>query len=156
MKDLPALLHALDPDADLAQRHVWLIKLFEWIRDDQTSTEAAVARVQAFIDAVQLQPELQGRLQAWWQTLLQTVDITTLLADFGFAPRTAFVSELAERVRRKLLPSTPETEDAFARPSGRAGAAMHAVSFCLSKRARAGRRVLGPIPRRPFPTCVST
>lgn len=64
MKDLPALLHALDPDADLAQRHVWLIKLLEWIRGDQTSTEAAVARVQAFIDAVQLQPELQGRLQA--------------------------------------------------------------------------------------------
>lgn len=112
MKDLPALLRALDPDAGLAQRHVWLIKLFEWIRGDQTSTEAAVARVQAFIDAVQLQPELQGRLQAWWQTLLQTVDITTLLADFGFAPRTAFVSELAERVRRKLLPSTPETVDA--------------------------------------------
>jgi hypothetical protein len=27
---------------------------------------------------------------------MQTVDVTTLLADFGFAPRTAFVSELAD------------------------------------------------------------
>ena len=112
MKDLSNLLKALDPEADVANRHVWLIKLFEWIRGDKTSTQAAVARVQAFIEAVQKQPEVQTRLQAWWETLLQTVDITPLLADFGFAPRTAFASELAERLRRKLLPGTPETTDA--------------------------------------------
>ncbi|MFZ3139857.1 site-specific recombinase [Polaromonas sp.] len=112
MKDLTRLLMALDPGADLADRHVWLIKLFEWIRGDKTSTQAAVARVHAFIEAVQKQPELQARLQAWWEILMQTVDITPLLADFGFAPRTAFVSELAERLRRKLLPGTPETRDA--------------------------------------------
>ena len=112
MKDLPQLLRALDPGAELADRHVWLIKLFEWIRGDKTSTQAAVARVQVFIEAVQNQPELQARLQAWWETLIQTVDITPLLADFGFAPRTAFLSELAERLRRKLLPGTPETQDA--------------------------------------------
>lgn len=112
MKDLPTLLKALDPEASLAQRHVWLIHLFEWIRGDQTSAQAAVARVQAFIDAVLQQPELQPRLQAWWEKLIQTVDITPLLADFGFAPRTAFISELAERLRRKLLPGTPETQDA--------------------------------------------
>ena len=43
--------------------------------------------------------------------LLQTVDVTTLLADFGFAPRTAFISELTDRLRRKILPGTPETID---------------------------------------------
>ncbi|MBC7445650.1 MAG: site-specific recombinase [Polaromonas sp.] len=112
MKDLALLLSSLDPQASLADRHVWLVKLFEWIRGDKTSVQAALARLQAFIDAVQKQPELQARLQAWWKTLLQTVDITALLADFGFAPRTAFVSELAERLRRKLLPGTPETLDA--------------------------------------------
>jgi len=112
MKDLAQLLGALDPGAGLADRHVWLIRLFEWIRGDRTSAQAAVARVQAFIDAVQRQPELRARLQAWWATLTRTVDITPLLADFGFAPRTAFVSELAERLRRKLLPGTPETLDA--------------------------------------------
>ena len=110
--ELPALLQALDPSAGLADRHVWLIQFFAWIRGDRTSTQAAVARVQAFIDAVQRQPEVQARLQAWWETLIQTVDITTLLADFGFAPRTAFLSELADRLRRKLLPGTPETTDA--------------------------------------------
>ncbi|WP_198026821.1 site-specific recombinase [Polaromonas glacialis] len=112
MKDLARLLGTLDPGAGLADRHVWLIRLFEWIRGDRTSVQAAVARVQAFIDAVQRQPELRARLQAWWATLTRTVDITPLLADFGFAPRTAFVSELAERLRRKLLPGTPETLDA--------------------------------------------
>jgi hypothetical protein len=60
-----------------------------------------------------LQPELQLRAAGLVaETLVQSVDITTLLADFGFAPRTAFVSELAERLRRKLLPGTPETIDA--------------------------------------------
>ena len=112
MKDLRALLNSLDPDASLAARHVWLIKLFEWIRGDESSVPACVSRLQSFIAAVESQPEVQTRLKAWWQTLIQTVDITTLLADFGFAPRTAFMSELAERLRRKLLPGTPETIDA--------------------------------------------
>ena len=112
MDNLPALLAALNPDASLAGRHIWLIKLFEWIRGDESSAPAAVSRVQGFLDAVERQPLVQKRLQAWWQTLLQTVDITPLLADFGFAPRTAFVSELAERLRRKILPATPETIDA--------------------------------------------
>jgi site-specific recombinase len=112
MDNLPALLAALNPDASLADRHIWLIKLFEWIRGDESSVPAAVSRVQGFLDAVARQPPVQKRLQAWWQTLVQTVDITPLLADFGFAPRTAFVSELAERLRRKILPATPETVDA--------------------------------------------
>ena len=112
MNNLPALLDELRPDAPLADRHIWLINLFEWIRGDESSAPAAVSRVQGFLDAVARQPAVQARLQAWWQTLLQTIDITTLLADIGFAPRTAFVSELAERLRRKILPATPETLDA--------------------------------------------
>ena len=112
MNNLPALLSALDPHASLASRHVWLIKLFEWIRGDERSPQAAVSRVQGFMEAVERQPQVQARLQAWWHTLSQSLDITTLLADFGFAPRTAFVSELAERLRRKILPATPETIDA--------------------------------------------
>ncbi len=111
MQDLRTLLNALDPEADLARRHVWLIQLFEWVRGDDRSVHACAARLQSFIDAVHAEPELEGRLKAWWQKLVQTVEVTTLLADFGFAPRTAFFSELAERLRRKLLPGTPETID---------------------------------------------
>ena len=112
MKDLRTLLAQLDPQASLAARHVWLIALFEWLRGDESSLDASLSRLQTFIDAVHAQPELEQRLKAWWQVLLQTVDVTTLLADFGFAPRTAFVSELANRLRRKILPGTPETIDA--------------------------------------------
>ena len=112
MKDLRTLLAELDPQASLAARHVWLIALFEWLRGNDSLPEAGIARLQTFMDAVHAQAELQQRLQAWWQVLLKTVDVTTLLADFGFAPRTAFVSELTGRLRRKILPGTPETMDA--------------------------------------------
>ena len=111
MKDLRTLLSSLDPEADLARRHVWLIQLFEWLRGDERSSQACAARLQTFMAAVQAQPALEARLKAWWQKLVETVEVTTLLADFGFAPRTAFFSELAERLRRKLLPGTPETID---------------------------------------------
>ena len=112
MRDLRTLLGALDPNDDLASRHIWLIALFDWLRGDALSVDATLARLQTFMDAVQAQPELEQRLKAWWQVLLQTVEVTTLLADFGFAPRTAFFSELAGRLRRKILPGTPETLDA--------------------------------------------
>ncbi len=112
MTDLRTLLAALDPHASLAERHIWLIALFAWLRGDASSPEATLARLQAFVVAVQAQPELEQRLKAWWHVFLQTLEVTTLLADFGFAPRTAFFSELAGRLRRKILPGTPETRDA--------------------------------------------
>ncbi len=112
MRDLRTLLNALDPNAGLAQRHIWLISVFEWIRGDESSVPACISRLQTFITTVQAQPEVEARLKAWWHKLLEEVDVTTLLGDFGFAPRTAFMSELAERLRRKMLPGTPETNDA--------------------------------------------
>ena len=112
MKDLRTLLSALDPQADLATRHIWLIDMLAWLRGDGNATQASLSRLQAFMDAVMAQPELENRLKVWWHTFAQTVDVTTLLADFGFAPRTAFFSELAGRLRRKMLPGTPETLDA--------------------------------------------
>jgi len=109
---LATLLARLDPNASLADRHVWLIDLLQWVRGDSRSAPAAALRLQQFMEAVEAQPTVRSRLQAWWRTLMQTIDVTPLLADFGFAPRTAFVSELTERIRIKLLPGTPETTDA--------------------------------------------
>ena len=110
--DLISLLARLDPQANLAERHLWLIALFDWVRGGRDSVPSSVARVQLLLQTVQARPELRERLQTWWAALTDTVDITPLLADFGFAPRTGLVSELAERLRRKLLPSSPETIDA--------------------------------------------
>ena len=109
--DLPGLLASLDPDAGLAQRHLWLIYLAEWIRAAQPSVDGAVRRVEEIVAAFEADPEALNRLRRWGKTLVETVDITALLADFGFAPRTAMASEVVERLRYKL-PSTPETVDA--------------------------------------------
>lgn len=105
------LIDRLDPDAPLAQRHLWLIDAMRWVRGDEKDVQASVARVSKFLDSVQAQPELQLRWRRWWQRFVETVDITPLLADHGFAPRTAFLSEFGNRLRKKALPHTPETHD---------------------------------------------
>ncbi|SDE19881.1 Site-specific recombinase [Paracidovorax valerianellae] len=110
--DLGHLLAQMDASAPLAQRHLWLIALLDWVRGNRRSVEAAVGRMQLFVEAIEKDEAARQRLQAWWSALVGTVDITTLLADFGFAPRTALASEVAERLRYKLLPGSPETIDA--------------------------------------------
>ena len=112
MRDLPGLLAALDPDAPLVQRHLWLLGLLEWIRGNGRSVDASVARLDLLLDAIRVQPELAERLRAWWQALFANLDLAVLLSDHGFSSRSAFVSELAERLRRRLLPATPDTVDA--------------------------------------------
>ena len=112
LRDLPELLEALNPQAQLVERHLWLIALFEWLRGDCRSVPAALARLGLLLDAVSARPEVEVRWRAWWQALVDSIDGTTLLADYGFASRSAFINEFFERVRLKLLPCTPETLDA--------------------------------------------
>ena len=112
MHNLPRLLDTLDPEAELVRRHLWLIALFAWLRGDCTSVADAIARIEQFLDAVRASPDTGLRLQTWWQKLVDTMDGTTLLADYGFASRSAFGHEFAERIRKKLLPESPETADA--------------------------------------------
>jgi site-specific recombinase len=112
MQDINRILDALEPSAPLAQRHIWLIQVLDWVRGDGKSVPAAVSRVQFLVEAIEARPELGPKLRGWWRRLVLTVDFSVLLGDHGFAPRTAFMSELAERLRRKLLPGTPETVDA--------------------------------------------
>ena len=114
LPDLTHLLDALDPGASRAERHLWLTALLEWVRAGMgsgTDPAGAVARVNLMLDAVQTRPQWRERWRAWWQLFKDTVDPAPLLADFGFAPRTAFMSALGERLRRKLLPITPDTYD---------------------------------------------
>lgn len=110
--DLSDLLESLDPQAELVQRHLWLISLFEWVRGDCRSVSASIARITLLLDTLQARPETRDRWLSWWQTLAETMDGTTLLADYGFAARSAFVSEFFERIRLNCLPCTPETADA--------------------------------------------
>ena len=112
MNDLNLVLATVDAEAPLAQRHLWLIGLLDWVRGPRDSTpQAAASRMRLLMDALDAQPQLQERMRTWWQVLAETVDATALLADFGFAPRMAFISEFNERLRQKILPATPETTD---------------------------------------------
>ncbi len=65
MHDLPTLLDALDPEAELVQRHLWLIALFVWLRGDCTSVAATMTRIEQFLATVQARPDTGLRLQAW-------------------------------------------------------------------------------------------
>ena len=57
LHDLPELLEALDPRAELVVRHLWLIALFDWLRGDCSSVAASIARIELLLDAVQARPE---------------------------------------------------------------------------------------------------
>ena len=109
--DLQQLLDTLAPEAPLAQRHLWLMDALAWVRGDAAEVATSVERVRAFVSALEADPALRERWHRWLRAFIATVDLTPLLADFGFAPRTAFLSEFGHRLRRKLLPGTPETRD---------------------------------------------
>jgi site-specific recombinase len=109
--DLQTLLDDLNPNAPLAERHLWLIEVLRWIRGDGVDPQNSVIRVRQLLEKVQDDTAWLARWNRWWACFTQAVDVTPLLADHGFAPRTAFLSELGHRMRRKLLPGTPETND---------------------------------------------
>ena len=112
MADLNQLLDSVDPQAPLAQRHLWVIALLDWVRGKSDAQPgAAASRVRLLLDALDARPEARERVRAWWLVLANTVDGAVWLADFGFAARMAFLSELNERMRQKFLPATPETSD---------------------------------------------
>lgn len=68
--DLPRLLAELNPNAEIAERHLWLIHVLQWVRAAEPSVEVAIGRVDAFLDAFEKDTEARQRLQAWWLTLL--------------------------------------------------------------------------------------
>ena len=105
------LLDRLDPGAPLAERHLWLIEVLQWVRGTDGDARASVARLQLLLDTAEAHPDWLRRWRAWWCRFTDTVDLAPLLADHGFAPRTAFLSEFGHRMRKKLLPGTPETTD---------------------------------------------
>jgi site-specific recombinase len=120
--ELTALLNAADPQASAPLRRLWLIRLAEWLRStpqlaDGDGSEAAVGtpwpvrRLRHLLNVLERHPAHDAAVRALLLSVLRESDRTALLADFGFAPRAAFTSELAERLRLALLPGTPDTDD---------------------------------------------
>ena len=110
--DLSTLLEQLEHPTTGVERHIWLIRLITWVRGAEDAPDAPVARVTLLLDVLAARPHTTSLLRSWWAELLGTVDGSTLLSDYGFGSRNAFMSELMERLNRKLLPATPETQDA--------------------------------------------
>lgn len=129
--DLTALLNAADPKAATVERHLWLVRLLEWVRDPgpqaasappeastladdaqaSESTPWPVRRLRHLLNVLDRHPEHRARVGEQLRGILAGLDATGLLADFGFAPRQGFISELGERLRLATLPGTPQTRD---------------------------------------------
>ena len=109
--DLLQLLLRLQHPMDRVERHLWLHDALHWIRGRRQAPGEAAGRLGLLVDAVRARPALVQAWQAWWQAFLADTDATPLLADLGFAPRTAFISELGQRLRLQWLPASPDSRD---------------------------------------------
>ena len=114
--DLTALLNAADPKAALPERHLWLVRLLEWLRHapltgETQATPSPLLRLKHLLNVLERHPEHQARVTELLGRFWREVDSAALLADFGFAPRMDLWGELGRRVMARLLPLTPATTD---------------------------------------------
>jgi len=118
--DLSALLNAADASASLPERHLWLVRLLEWLRhatqppedaapNGDAQTPTPLLRLRHLLNVLERNPTYQAQVSALLVRFWREVDTPALLADFGFAPRMALASELGQRLRMRLLPATPAT-----------------------------------------------
>ncbi len=135
--DLTALANAADPKASQAERHLWLVRLVEWLRHAQRAAVAPEAkapspkvspkdapqdapedrtplptlRLRHLVNQLERQDELRERVRGLALAFWRDIDAAALYADLGFGARLSFASELLTRVQTRLLPGTPDTRD---------------------------------------------
>jgi site-specific recombinase len=111
--DLTALLNAADPQATLAERNLWLVRLLEWLRHAprEEGTPRPIVRLKHLLNVLERHPEhaytFAGVIAGVWND----VDAVSLFAEVGFAPRMALWHEFLARLRRRVLPATADTRD---------------------------------------------
>jgi site-specific recombinase len=115
--DLTALLNAADPKAGLAERHVWLVRLTEWLRSDPgvgrdaEQTPLPVLRLRHLLNVLERHEDHRASVAALLGRFWSEVDVASLFAEFGHGARMSLWSELRDRLVRRWLPVTPETRD---------------------------------------------
>jgi site-specific recombinase len=119
--DLTALLNAADPKASRPERHLWLVRLIEWLRHGQTDSESdgsrtprPVLRLKHLLNMLERNPEPRARIVALLGRFWHETDLAALLADFGFTARRDLWGEVGERLALRFLPGTPDTDDGAA------------------------------------------
>jgi site-specific recombinase len=114
--DLTALLNAADPQAPLAERNLWLVRLLEWLRqapreETAAGTPKAIVRLKHLLNVLERHPEHAWAFANVIGGVWNDVDAVALFAEVGFAPRMALWHEFLGRLRRRLLPGTTDTRD---------------------------------------------
>ena len=121
--DLTALLNAADGLSERAQRHLWLARLMEWLRHAPRSASGAAAngsggatppallRLRHLLNVLDKNPEYQQRVQRLFVDFWGDIRGVGLFSDFGFGPRMALSSEIWDRLRLRVLPTTPDTRE---------------------------------------------
>jgi len=115
--DLTALVNAADPKASQAERHLWLVRFFEWLRHDsgrddrEAKTPLPLLRLRHVLNVLDTHAELKSRVQGLLAAFWREVDAASLFADFGFGARQSLASEAIARLNARWLPGTPETAD---------------------------------------------
>ncbi len=137
--DLTALVNAADPQAAQAERHLWLVRLAEWLRHEAPRAAPAPAppaaaevatgtaaetttgisaptpqpllRLRLLLNMLDNHPDTRARVQGLLAAFWRDIDAPSLFADFGFGARRSIASELVDRLHARWLPGTPETDD---------------------------------------------
>ena len=127
--DLTALINAADPKSSQPERHLWLVRLMEWLRHaprpqtatpppmpgtataDETRTPRPVVRLRHLLNQVDKNEALRARVRGLVEAFWRDIDAASLYADLGFGARVSFASELLSRLHQRVLPGTPETRD---------------------------------------------
>lgn len=161
---LDTLLQQADPSAELALRHLWLVRATEWLRDGPSPPSAGAApghaaadlpvavaaRLRVLGQRLQAEPDRLQAVRGLLAAFAAEVDWVSLLAESGFAPRSGFWAELVHRVRQRVLPATPQTRNLaellpLLLPSGDAAWLQE-----LGAGERAVLATLWPVPARAF------
>lgn len=100
------LLAHVPVEATRADRHLWLIEVIEWVRQGEP-----ISGMQFVLRRLEAAPELREQVLAFLGVCLNDMHLSSLLADLGFAPRPALMSELGDRLRNRMLPASPDTRD---------------------------------------------
>ncbi len=116
--DLTALLNAAGRQPGRVDRHLWLARLMEWLRHaplaadgGSGATPPPLLRLRHLLNVLDKNPEYRSQVDALFAAFWRDIRIAGLFSDFGFGPRMALGSEIWERVRMRVLPTTPDTRE---------------------------------------------
>jgi len=115
--------HSAGGQIGLVQRHLWLARLMEWLRHaplhrepqiadaHSSATPPAVLRLRHLLNVLEKNPEHQAQVAALFAAFWRDIHSAGLFSDFGFGPRMALASEIWDRLRLRVLPTTPDTRE---------------------------------------------